>query len=137
MTSEPVDTSRRLVLGGLSTGLVAAIGGSAVAAQQAASADKAAPIPLENPVSKDPKPPFQRQSQPRPGLASKMIPRPDHGETSYKGAGRLAGRRVLVTGGDSGIGRAAVIAFAREGADVAFGYLPEERSDAKEVVDVI
>ena len=67
----------------------------------------------------------------------KMEPRPDHGEKSYKGSGKLAGRKALITGGDSGIGRAAAIAFAREGADVAFGYLPVEEPDAKEVVELI
>src|SRR3954449_936416 len=92
---------------------------------------------LEDPRNKYPKPPFKEQSQPWPGLASKMDPRPDHGEKSYKGSGRLAGRKALVTGGDSGIGRAAAIAFAREGADVAINYLPAEEPDAKEVVDLI
>jgi NAD(P)-dependent dehydrogenase (short-subunit alcohol dehydrogenase family) len=92
---------------------------------------------LEDPSTRYPKPPFKGQSQPWPGLAGRMKPRPDHGETSYKGSGRLAGRKALVTGGDSGMGRAAAIAFAREGADVAINYLPAEEPDAREVIDLI
>jgi NAD(P)-dependent dehydrogenase (short-subunit alcohol dehydrogenase family) len=92
---------------------------------------------LQDPREKYPKPPFPKQTQARPGLASRMQPRPDHGETSYVGSGRLAGRKALITGGDSGIGRAAAIAYAREGADVAFGYLPVEEEDAREVVQLI
>ena len=92
---------------------------------------------LENPLEKYPKPPFKKQSQPWPGLASKMQPPPDHGETSYRGSGRLTGRKALITGGDSGMGRAAAIAFAREGADVAINYFPLEEEDARQVIDLI
>ena len=92
---------------------------------------------LQDPRALYPKPPFPAQPQPAPGLAQKMEPQPDHGEQSYKGSGRLTGRKALITGGDSGIGRAAAIAFAREGADVAIGYLPEEEADAKEVLALI
>ena len=73
-----------------------------------------------------PKPPFPQTTQPFPGHDSRMEPQADHGETSYKGSGRLEGRKALITGGDSGIGRAVAIAFAREGADVAVSYLDEE-----------
>jgi NAD(P)-dependent dehydrogenase (short-subunit alcohol dehydrogenase family) len=92
---------------------------------------------LQDPRTKYPKPPFKGQSQPWPGLASKMDPLPDHGEKSYKGSGRLAGRKALITGGDSGMGRAAAIAYAREGADVAINYFPTEEPDAKEVIELI
>jgi NAD(P)-dependent dehydrogenase (short-subunit alcohol dehydrogenase family) len=80
---------------------------------------------------------FSEQRQPWPGLTRDMNPRPDHGERSYKGSGRLAGCKALLTGGDSGIGRAAAIAFARDGADVAINYYPTEEPDAREVVDLI
>ena len=93
--------------------------------------------PLENPNEKYPKPPFKKQSQPWPGLASRMEPRPDHGEASYRGSGRLAGRKALITGGDSGMGRAAAIAYAREGADVAINYFPTEEEDARQVIDLV
>ncbi|WP_312418210.1 SDR family oxidoreductase [Shinella sp.] len=92
---------------------------------------------MQDPTSKHPKPPFEEQKQPFPGLAGEMTPKPDHGETSYKGSGRLVGRKALITGGDSGMGRAAAIAYAREGADVAINYLPDEESDAREVIALI
>jgi NAD(P)-dependent dehydrogenase (short-subunit alcohol dehydrogenase family) len=78
-----------------------------------------------------PKPPFPKQQQPMPGTTDAMKPVPDHGETSYKGSGRLAGKKAVITGGDSGIGRAVAIAFAREGADILISYL-EEDGDARE-----
>jgi NAD(P)-dependent dehydrogenase (short-subunit alcohol dehydrogenase family) len=91
----------------------------------------------EDPRAKHPKPPFEEQSQPWPGLARDMNPRPDHGEESYVGSGRLQGRKALITGGDSGMGRAAAIAFAREGADVAINYFPTEEPDAQEVIALV
>lgn len=92
---------------------------------------------MDDPRSQYPKPPFKEQTQPWPGSAGKMDPRPDHGEISYRGSGRLAGRKALITGGDSGMGRAAAIAYAREGADVAINYFPTEEPDAREVLELI
>ncbi|MCL2894149.1 SDR family oxidoreductase [Brenneria tiliae] len=99
--------------------------------------DALSPLTGKNPTEAYPKPPFADQPQTPPGLASKMKPVPDHGEKSYRGSGRLSGRKALITGGDSGIGRAVAIAYAREGADVAINYLPEEESDAQEVIALI
>ena len=117
------------------------IGAAAVAAVAAGPAvAQSAPSSKggkQDPRAKYPRPPFSAQSQPWPGLAGQMDPRPDHGETSYVGSGRLKGRRALITGGDSGMGRAAAIAFAREGADVAINYLPAEEADAREVLTLI
>jgi NAD(P)-dependent dehydrogenase (short-subunit alcohol dehydrogenase family) len=125
-------TTRRQVMTASTLAAVAAAAGPA-AAQSSGTARGG----KQDPRSKYPKPPFAAQSQPWPGLAGRMEPRPDHGETSYVGSGRLRGRKALITGGDSGMGRAAAIAFAREGADVAINYLPAEEPDAREVIGLI
>ena len=90
----------------------------------------------QDPREKGPKPPHPSQQQEPPGLESEMDPKPDYGEASYKGTGKLAGKAAVITGGDSGIGRAVALAFAREGADVLISYLSEE-SDAKETARVV
>ena len=128
------DTSRRTFLAGaaLSAGAAVTLGSGGRAAAQSGAGGTGAPDP-----STYPKPPYPTEMQPWPGLASRMNPRPDHGETSYKGSGKLTGKKALITGGDSGIGRAAAIAYAREGADVAINYLPDEEPDAREVVALI
>src|SRR5206468_11562739 len=107
---------RRRLISGLGTAGIAALGDSRTFATQ----ERQEPMttqPVEDPKTKYPRPPFKSQSQPWPGLSSKMDPRPDHGEKSYKGSGRLLGRKALITGGDSGMGQIGR-ASCREGGGV-------------------
>src|SRR6201986_1830794 len=129
--------NRRNVLKGLGAGLTAMTVAPSFANENDYNMNNNSPKDLVDPTTKYPKPPFEGQSQPWPGLASEMDPVPDHGEKSYRGSGRLMGRKALITGGDSGMGRAAAIAYAREGADIAINYYPTEEPDAQQVIALI
>ena len=141
--NQNADPTRRDVVGNVAyravggAAMTMAASGSAQSQSISQPANAAPAMSLQDPKTKYPKPPFKRQEQPWPGLASRMDPPPDHGEASYRGSGRLTNRRALITGGDSGMGRAAAIAFAREGADVAINYLPAEEEDAQQVISLI
>jgi NAD(P)-dependent dehydrogenase (short-subunit alcohol dehydrogenase family) len=93
--------------------------------------------PSDDPTTKYFSDGFPKQEQDQPGLTGATEPRPDHGEDTYEGSGKLTGKRALITGGDSGIGRAVAIAYAREGADVAISYLPEEQEDAEDTAALV
>ena len=134
--NEKENISRRQAVAGIGISLATAVLSSTPAIANNKSPSPGAPK-LEDPTKKYQKPPFKYQPQEWPGLQSKMDPVPDCGETSYKGSGRLMGRKALITGGDSGMGRAAAIAYAREGADVAINYYPTEEPDAKQVIALI
>ena len=129
--------NRRQALGGIGVGLASLLAAKSFAVPTDKNDLTLQATGLEDPKLKYPRPPFKEQMQPWPGLAGKMDPVPDHGEKTYKGSKRLAGRKALITGGDSGMGRAAAIAYAREGADVAINYLPAEEPDAREVIALI
>jgi NAD(P)-dependent dehydrogenase (short-subunit alcohol dehydrogenase family) len=129
--------SRRRAVELVGVGIATAAAGSSIAQNSGQPGMPGPAVAKQDPLSKYPKPPFREQSQPWPGIAAKMDPKPDHGETTYRGSGRLGGRKALITGGDSGMGRAAAIAYAREGADVAINYLPVEEPDAREVIELI
>ncbi len=102
-----------------------------------ANAPSANQYDMQNPLTQYPRPPFPRQPQPAPGSIFEMDPPPDHGEESYKGLGRMKGRKALITGGDSGIGRATAIAYVREGAHVVINYLESESKDAQSLIDLL
>jgi NAD(P)-dependent dehydrogenase (short-subunit alcohol dehydrogenase family) len=133
----PTQFSRRQMVSGIGASLASVTLLPTLMAQTSVPAAPQSTGKLRDPRTKYPAPPFNGQSQPWPGLAGKMDPIPDHGEKSYRGSGRLTGRKALITGGDSGMGRAAAIAYAREGADVAINYLPDEEPDAQEVIALI
>lgn len=95
------------------------------------------PTRPQDPTDKHPRPDLPQQEQQHPGWTGPMDPPPDHGEQSYRGSGLLADRKAVLTGGDSGIGRAVALAYAREGADVLFTHLPEEEEDARETVRLV
>jgi NAD(P)-dependent dehydrogenase (short-subunit alcohol dehydrogenase family) len=134
--NETTHLNRRQIVGGLAASLASVTVLPHLPAQTNMPTTPTAQ-PLTDPKTKYPVPPFKGQSQPWPGLACKMDPVPDHGEKSYRGSGRLMGRKALITGGDSGMGRAAAIAYAREGADVAINYFPTEEEDAEQVIALI
>jgi|SRR5690625_2750001 len=94
-------------------------------------------LTFQDPAKRYPEISPPEQQQPEPGFETEITPKPDHGEETYRGTGRLEGRKALITGADSGIGAAVAIAFAREGADVALNFLPSEEEDAQHVIDVI
>jgi NAD(P)-dependent dehydrogenase (short-subunit alcohol dehydrogenase family) len=129
--------SRRQVVAGLGATLATASIAPALAATGTTGHRVEGAAKISDPTKLYPQAPFKSQPQPWPGLQSKMDPVPDCGETSYKGSGRLTGRKALITGGGSGMGRAAAIAYAREGADVAINYYPTEEEDAREVIALI
>ncbi len=136
-SSKPEKMISRRQMVGLGAGL-AAVAVTPAFAEGAADKTKGSTAqPMVDVTTKYPRPPYDATQQAWPGLASKMMPPPDHGEKSYKGSGRLLGRKALITGGDSGMGRAAAIAYAREGADVCINYFPTEEPDAQEVVALI